>query len=766
MTKRIKLRTLLVGGVITLLFLVLIIRVYFVQVAHADFWLGKAREVWATSEPLKAVRGTITDRDGNILAMDAPAYTVSINPNVLHKLNIADKVVERFHAIIGKSVEGLRNDVNAKRDNGEYVINREIHNEGWKMEKELADQIREFRDELREQTGQKDVGITLLDDQKRYYPKQNMASHLLGYVQKNDSAVYGIESLYDEALRGQDGYIKYEKDGKRVQLADGEVEYKPAVDGKNLRLTINTEIQYYVEEAIKESYQKYQPKSITAIAADPNTMEILGMASYPNFNPNIYWETKDQAAFYNHPVKQLIEPGSTFKIVTLAAAVQEGLFNPDDTYVSGSIKVPGATLRDVKRGGWGTISYLQGLKYSSNVAFVKLGYEKLGAEKFKNYITNFGFGEKTGIEQPGELKGRIDFNWPSEVATATYGQGKVQVTPIQQVAAVAAVANGGRLMEPHLVKQIEDPVTKTTQVIQPKVVRQVISEETSKKVGEYLEQVVSDGTGRNAQIEGYRIAGKTGTAQKVSGGKGYSENKFIVSFIGYAPVENPKIVVYVVVDEPNDPNAGGGKVAAPVFQSIVEKSLRHLGVMPSVQPDQQEGQGRRKSVTLPNVVSMKLTQATNEMQKRALNFEIVGKGKTVLQQIPKAGTTVPGTQRIYLITEERKQMAIPDMHKLPLRDVLEVCSLLDVRCVTEGEGFVVSQVQETQGKETVLKLKLEPPEGIPEKEQPEDNQQDGESANTGHGDDPANVENADPQNSGTNKPDGHDHGETAGELPG
>ncbi len=515
MTKRIKLRTLLVGGVITLLFLVLIIRVYFVQVAHADFWLSKARETWATSEKLRAVRGTITDRDGNILAMDAPAYTVSINPNILHKLGIADKVAERFHTILGKSVEGLRNDVNAKRDNGEYVVNREIHNEGWKMDKEMADQIREFRDELREQTKQTNVGISLVDDQKRYYPKNSMASHLLGYVQKNDEAVYGIESLYDDVLKGQDGYIKYEKDGKRVQLADGDVEYKPAVDGKNLTLTINTEIQYYVEEAIKESYQKYKPKSITAIAADPNTMEILGMASYPNFNPNQYWETKDQAAFYNQPVKQLIEPGSTFKIVTLAAAVQEGLFNPEDEYVSGSIKVPGATLRDVRRGGWGTITYLQGLKYSSNVAFVKLGYEKLGAEKFKSYIHNFGFGEKTGIEQPGELKGRIDFNYPSEVATATYGQGKVQVTPIQQVAAVAAVANGGRLMEPHLIKQIEDPVTKTTQVVQPKVIRQVISEETSKKVGEYLEQVVSDGTGRNAQIEGYRVAGKTGLPRRL-----------------------------------------------------------------------------------------------------------------------------------------------------------------------------------------------------------------------------------------------------------
>lgn len=718
MTKRIKLRTILVGGVITLLFVVLIVRVYFVQVANADFWLGKAREIWATSEPITASRGTITDRDGNILAMDAPAYTVSINPDVLHKLNLADRVVDKLHEVLGKDKAALEKDVNAKRENGEYVVNREIRSEGWKIDKELADQISEFREELRKEKGQREVGIYLMNDQKRYYPKGASASHLLGYVQKTGEAVYGIESLFDDQLRGQNGYIKYEKDGRRVQLADGEVEYQPAIDGRNLTLTINTDIQYYVEEAIKEAYQKYKPKSITAIAADPNTMEILGMATYPSFDPNAYWLTKDQAAFYNNPVKMLIEPGSTFKIVTLAAAVEEGVFDPEEKYVSGSIKVAGSTLRDVRRGGWGTITYLDGLKHSSNVAFVKLGYEKLGADKFREYVNNFGFGQPTGIEQPGELKGRVDFHWPSEVATATFGQGRVQVTPIQQVAAVAAVANGGRLMEPHLIKRIEDPVAKTTQVIQPKVIRQVISPESSKKVGEYLEQVVSDkvnGTGHNAYIEGYRIAGKTGTAQKVTGGSGYSSNKFIVSFIGYAPVDNPKLVVYVVADEPNDPTAGGGVVAAPVFRSIMEKSLKHMGIMPDIsESEEADGVVRKKSVMLPDVIDKKVTQAANEMQSRGLNFEIVGKGKTVLQQIPKAGVTVPDTQRIYLITEERKQMAIPDMNKLPLRDVLEVCSLLDVECVTEGEGYVVSQEQVTEGGTTVLKLRLEPPDGIAE----------------------------------------------------
>ncbi|MFC3344121.1 penicillin-binding transpeptidase domain-containing protein [Paenibacillus abyssi] len=714
MKKRIKLRTLLVGGLITLLFVVLVTRVYFVQVVHADFWLGKARETWATSERIPASRGTITDRDGNILAMDAPAYTVAINPEVINKLKIQQQVVTSLHSILGKSVAGLQNDVSAKRENGDFVVQREIRSEGWKIDKEIADKVAAFREELQKQTEQRDVGIYLMEESKRFYPKNSLASHVLGYLRKDGEAIGGLESSLDKDLRGEDGYIKYEKDGRRVQLADGEVDYKPAVDGKNVTLTINTDIQYYIEEAIKEANEKYKPKSITAIAADPHTMEILGMASYPDYNPNEYWKSSSQANFYNHSVRQLIEPGSTFKIVTLAGAVEEGQFNPNETYMSGSIKVPGYTIRDHRREGWGEISFLDGLKYSSNVAFVKLGYERLGSEKLMKYIKDFGFSSRTGIELPGEVAGTVDFFYPSEVATATFGQGKVQVTPIQQVAAVAAVANGGKLLEPHLVKKIEDPVTKKTTTIQPKVVRQVISEETATKVSEYLEQVVSDreiGTGKNAYIEGYRVAGKTGTAQKVVGGK-YADDKYVVSFIGFAPVENPKIVVYVVVDEPDDPYAGGGSVAAPVFKKIVQQSLRQMGVLPTAsdaETSKDDGTPRKLSVEVPDLSELKVAQAGTELKQRGLPYEVVGKGGTVLQQIPEAGTRVPTSQRVYLITEERKQMAIPDMTGLPLRDVLEVCSLLDMRCVTEGEGYVTSQTQEKLDGETVLKVQLHPP---------------------------------------------------------
>jgi penicillin-binding protein 2B len=712
----------------TLLFAVLVVRVYFVQVVQADFWYEQAKKTWSAFEKIPAVRGTVTDRDGKILAMDVAGYTIAVSPKVIDELGLADQIVSKFHTMLAKPESELRDIVTKKNKDGEFYQQREVRNEGWKIDKELADRVIAFREQLREQTKEKDVGIYLMEDQKRFYPRQSMAAHIIGYVNKAGEAMNGLELSLDEQLRGSDGEIKYERDGNRVQLSNGDVEYIPARDGKNVQLTIDTEIQSYIEIAIKEAFDKYEPKSITAIAADPNTMDILGMATLPSYNPNVYWETEPGDDF-NYGIKGLLEPGSTFKIVTLAAAVEEGLFNPNETYMSGSVTVSGSQLRDHKRGGWGEITFLEGLKRSSNVAFVKLGYEKMETNTLMGYINNFGFGQKTGVELGGEVAGSVAPRYATERATLTYGQGRVQVTPIQQVAAVAAVANGGKLMQPHLVKAIEDPVTGEKTVIEPKVVRQVISEQSANKVGEYLEQVVSDlqiGTGKNAYLEGYRVAGKTGTAQKVVDGK-YADNKYIVSFIGYAPVEDPKIVVYVVVDEPNDPYAGGGSAAAPVFKEIVLQSLRHMGVAPNNAVKADEVRKHEPSVKVPELTELTLARATEELKAWRLGYETVGKGTTVLQQIPRAGTQMPPDGRIYLITEERSKLAVPNLRGLSLRDALEVCSLMGLRCVAEGEGFVENQILATAQGERVLKLVLEPP-GITALPEAEEADGEGEAA--------------------------------------
>ena len=760
MAKRIKLRTLLAGGIFTLLFVGLVMRVYWVQVVKAEFWTEEAMKTWNASETLKQERGMILDRNGKVLAADAAAYTIAVNPKLIAKFEqehpewkMADRIVSKLHNVLGTSEDKLREMIASKKDNGEYRDQREIRPEGWKVDKNVKDRLDAFREELRKITGIKtDVGLYFLEEKKRYYPKETLASHILGYEDKEGNAIQGLEKKLDEELKGSEGYIKYQKDGARMQLPNGKVEYKQALDGKDITLTIDEDIQFYIEEALRAGYEQYKPISMTAIAADPNTMEILGMASLPDFNPNSYWEkAQDLSAFRNNAIQSLYEPGSTFKIVTLAGAVEEGLFDPNAYYKSGSIKYSDKDkpIKDHNNGvGWGEngmITYLEGLKHSSNVAFVKLGYQMLGKERLVQYINDFGFGQKTGIELPNEVSKPFSLDWPSEVATATFGQGKVLVTPIQQVAAVAAVANGGRLLQPHLVKTISDPNTGEKIVTEPTLVRQVISPETSRQVGLYLEQVVSDlkdGTGRVAYTPGYRIAGKTGTAQKVSSGQagGYAKNKYVVSFIGYAPVENPKVVLYVVVDEPQIDNAGGGAVAGPIFKEIMVKSLQKLGVEPKLDESETEASKDESSpaedknavltAKVPDVTGMTVAQALDRLTQGKFPHGVLGKGDKVLQQLPKGGSVMPTSQRIYLLTDT-KTGNVPDLTGLSLRDALEMCSLLQVTVKVEGEGYVVSQQAVKEDDRWTLHLKLAPQDqddaageepdggdGSPEDEQP------------------------------------------------
>ncbi|MCM3746313.1 penicillin-binding transpeptidase domain-containing protein [Paenibacillus pasadenensis] len=711
--KRIRLRTVFVGGIITLLFLILISRIFWVQVVNADFWLGEAKKIWAAQDTIPAERGTISDRKGNMLAMNVPAYTVVVNPKLLDELGLAEEAAKGLSKIIGKPEQEVLAQTTAKNSKGVLLQYRELRPEGWNIDKAKADEVIAFRTSLKEsyekQADKKirDTGISLIEGSKRFYPSGSLAAHVLGYVNKEGNPVTGMEANYNELLQGTDGKIVYEKDGNRVQVDNGNAEFVPAVNGKDMELTIDTEIQNFLEAAIKEAYDKYQPDSITAIAADPNTMEILGMGNLPTYNPNQY-SKYNVASQFNHAISSLYEPGSTFKILTLASAVQEGIFNPNATYQSGSIQVPGKRIRDIKREGWGTITYLEGLKRSSNVSFVKLGYEQLGKEKLVKYFQDFGFGKQTGIEIKNEAKGRLDIVYPLEVAAATFGQG-VSVTPIQQVAAVAAVANGGKLMKPHIVKSVTDPATGKVTETKPEMVRQVISAETSRKVGGYLEQVVSDqeiGSGKNAYIPGYRVAGKTGTAQKAEG-NGYSTEDYVVSFIGYAPVDNPKIVVYVIIDSPNDSLVSGGRAAAPVFKKIVSNSLRYMGVKPDATAE--EADGKQDPVTVPNLKGFGAKQAQTELKSRGMESKVVGKGSKVLLQIPAAGAVLAQKQRVYLITEEESKITLPSLTGLSLRDALQICSSTGKRCVTEGEGYVVKQTDAKLNGEPVVKLTLQSP---------------------------------------------------------
>lgn len=710
MVKRIKMRTLLIGGFITLFFLVLVTRIFFIQVVNGDKWQERAAGLIEREQTIKAARGTITDRNGNVLATDSPAYTVSVNPLLINQLGIEDEVTKKLSALLKKNESEMRALVTAKKSDGVFFQQREVRSEGYKISPALAEKVNELREELQEQHKAKNA-IVMTQESKRFYPEESLASHVLGYMSRDGKAVNGLEVSYDDVLTGTDGFLNYQKDAKGIKLPDSQDNYLPPKNGKNLKLTIDDTIQFYIESAMKETIAKYNPLSMTVIAADPNTMEILGMANWPTFNPNTYASTPDQKNFINHATQSIYEPGSTFKIVTLAGAVEEKLFDPNATFESKRIYIGGFPISDNGH-TYGRISYLEGVKRSSNIAFVNLGYNMLGGERLRHYIDQFGFGKKTGIDLPSEAASPIKpLVYKSEIATAAYGHGLVQVTPIQQLSAISAIANGGKLLQPHLVKEIVNPNDGTTEAIKPKVIRQVISKESAKLVGGYLEQVVADqtiGTGRNAYIEGYRVAGKTGTARKVINGQ-YSKNKDVVSFIGFAPVNNPKIAMLIVIDQPDGTNIGGGTAAAPVFKKVVSQTLQYMSIPKDTAKttDKKSKEAPVVQAKAPDLSGKTAKQARSQLLNSGIAYVTLGQGENVIRQYPQAGASMNPGQRVYLLTEESSKMKIPDLTGESLRDALEVLSLMKVGVTVKGEGYVVKQKEQVSGEQRTVQLTLQ-----------------------------------------------------------
>ncbi|MGF7031950.1 penicillin-binding protein 2B [Paenibacillus mucilaginosus] len=732
MEKQIKFRSLFIGGGFALLFAVLVVRIFWVQVVEGDIYLGKAQKLWVKESTIPSVRGTILDRDDKVLAEDGPAATLLLLPKSIAENGLQEEIVRRLAEILKTSddpasilslEEKIRTRITKGIADGKEAV--EVNSEGWKIGADQIDQINKFIEEQQELLDQRSkdsksknkplVGVELRDEpSKRFYPGQQLAAHLLGYVNKEGKPVMGLEKQLDNVLKGTDGFLHLEKDRRGVELLNGEKRYQPAVNGNNVRLTLDKNVQFYMESALEKVAAKWNPKSMTAIAVDPMTMEILGLANYPTFNPNRYGEF-DIKNFTNHAVASQYEPGSTFKLVTLAGAVQEGKFLPEEKYQSGSIRILDRRLHDHNISGWGRITYLEGLKRSSNVAFVKLGMEALGQEALKGYIEKFGFGAKTGVDIPGEVPGIVNLKVPADFATATYGQGALTVNAMQLTAAYAAIANGGTLMKPYLIKEIYNPLTgEVIDKNKPEEVRRVVSPETAKQVTEYLETVVSDkkiGTGKNAAIDGYRIAGKTGTANKVlPGEKTYAEGKWVISFAGYAPADNPRILVTILVDEPDlggDYHLGG-EVAAPAFKQIVSQTLRHWGIAPTTQVKSGDAAAQEPGTKVPNLVGRTPEEARAATDAFGVVLETLGSGPKVLAQSPAPGTEIGGAQRMYVVLEEGTELEVPDLSGKSLRDAVEVCSFVKVRCQSIGEGYVASQVVEGSGETRTVTLTLKP----------------------------------------------------------
>lgn len=528
-----------------ILFLIIIGRVFYIQVIDYKKLNKYATDLWSRNLPIGSDRGIIYDRNGVELANNVTNTSLIIIPN---QVKNKEKVAKDLSKILNVDYDEMYRHISKK------TSIEKVHPEGRNLPFDLADKINKLNYD----------GVYLIKESKRNYPFNKMLSHTLGFVGIDNQGLSGLELIYDKYLTGKDGSIKYFSDAKGNKLSMSQIYVQPQ-SGINVTLTINYKLQEALERELNNAVSRYNPDQALGIMMDPNTGEILAISSKPDFSPSNYQKYSIEEINRNLPIWMTYEPGSTFKIITLSASLEEKIVDleKDTFYDSGSITVGGAKLHCWKAGGHGAETYLEVVENSCNTGFVNLGL-KLGKDKLFNYIDLFGFGKKTGVDLNGEASGII-FNKNKigdlELATTAFGQG-VSVTPIQQITAVSAAINGGILYKPYIVKSLNEP--QNNMVIKEnksKIVRKVLSSDTSKKVRYALESVVARGTGHNAYIGGYRVGGKTGTAQKAVNGK-YLNGNYITSFIGFLPADNPQVVVYIAVDNAKGITQYGGTVHA------------------------------------------------------------------------------------------------------------------------------------------------------------------------------------------------------------
>ena len=630
-TKNIHKRIRVILIVIILCFILIIGKVFYIQVISYDKLNNLATSLWSRNLEIGAERGKIITSDNITVADNLTTVSLVFVPN---QIKNKEEVSINISKILGVDRKVIDEHLYKKSS-----IER-VHPEGRQLSYEVADAIAKLNYE----------GVYLLKEAKRYYPYDSLLAHSIGYVGIDNQGLSGLELEYDKYLTGESGAIKYYSDAKGQKLNISSVYEQPA-NGMNLYLTVNFDIQESIERELDNAMTKYNADGSWAIAMNPNTGEILGIASKPSFSPSNYQDYSIEEINRNLAIWASYEPGSTFKIITVASSLEEhtvDLLN-DTFYDSGSVNVDGARIKCWKHGGHGAQTFLQVIQNSCNTGFVELG-NRLGKEKLFSYINKFGFGKKTGIDLNGEATGilfPLSKVGPVELATTAFGQG-VSVTAIQQITAVSAAINGGTLYKPYIVKSIVEP--NTNEIIKenhPQKVRQVISADSSAQVRNALETVVAYGTGRNAYIDGYRVGGKTGTAQKVKNGV-YMSGNYIVSFIGFLPADNPQVVVYVAIDNPKGVTQYGGTVAAPIAKNILTDAISALNIEKS-----KEGLDKIyqwydvKYYKVENVEGLTVKEATKLLKN--FQVEYTGIGDKVLAQSPAAGTSLPQNSTIRLL---------------------------------------------------------------------------------------------------------------------
>ncbi len=653
---------------------------------------AKAEQKHMRHSTIEAARGTIKDRTGEIIAEDTASYSLiaildkKMTTNPDNPKHVVDP--EKTAVILSKYIDLSESEIlrilSKKKENPKL-----FQVEFGKAGKDISFQTK------RQIEAEKLPGITFKKESKRYYPNGVFASHVVGFVEKaggeNTAAKtfgkLGIEKSMDKYLKGENGKIDFESDLWGYLLPSGKELVTPAKNGNDIYLTLDRKIQTFLEDALNKTVEEYKPKKIIAIVANPKTGEILAMGQRPSFHP----KTRDgiEKSWHNEAIEYPFEPGSTMKIFTLAAAVNEGVFNPEEKYKSGSYKVTerDKAIKDHNGKGWGSISYLEGVQRSSNVAFAKIAKEKLGFEKFRDYLTKFGLDRPTGIDLPDEATSKLRYEWPIEKITTSYGQGTA-VTAIQQIQAATAIANDGKMMKPHVIKKVVDHDTgETILEKEPEVVSQPITPEAAKKVRAILETVITSpkGTGHNRyNIEGYRVAGKTGTAEMSQGG-GYLKGPgdYIFSFLGMAPADDPKLIVYVAVQQPDiDSYFKGSLPVSMVFNPVMKNSLQYMNIKPS-------SLVVAKTEALPDLAGKPSAEAAKILEAKGFNAVVIGKGGAVAAQIPAPGETVMEGEKVILRTSG--DAAMPDLTGWSLRDALKAANAAKLHLNFKGSGYVVKQ---------------------------------------------------------------------------
>jgi len=678
-------------------FLVLGLRLFKLQILDHDFYETLAIEQQVRETTVTAARGTIYDTNKKILAMSASVDNIYISPAEI-------KLYEEDPTLIAR---GLSEILGVDYDT---ILAKAANTKSWyqtiarKVEPEVSDKVREFKNEHNLK------GVKIEEDSKRYYPYSTLAAQVIGFVGTDNTGLSGIEAYDNNILTGVNGRVVRAKNAAGTDMLFTNFEdYYDAQDGEDVVLTIDSTIQYYIEKHLEQAVRDYDVQNgAAAIAMDVQTGAILGMASLGNFDLNNYQlvdpeiqavidaeqdQTKKQELlsdaqfkqWRNKAISDTYEPGSTFKIITLSMALNEGAVSLNDSfYCSGSVDVPGRNdpVKCWKSGGHGSQTLTQALQHSCNVAFVNIGL-RVGAEKFYDYCEAFGFfnasndadaqlAGKTGIDLDGESRSiwwsKNTFENPdnkSQLAAASFGQ-TFNITPLQLITAVSACTNGGYLMKPYLIKEVLNSDGTSVSKTEPTVVRQVISEETSKTVCSLLEQVVGDkteGTGKNAYVAGYRIGGKTGTSQKVAQEVRGGEKEYIVSFIGIAPIDNPKIAILVILDTPSNSTGiyiSGGQMGAPTVGKMFSDILPYMGY----QPQYTEEELAKVDKTVPSITGMTSSEALSKIESEGLTARVIGTGGTVTAQIPMANSVVAAGSQVIIYCDAAPSTSletVPDL---------------------------------------------------------------------------------------------------------